>query len=237
MTLAIDRLIQAQGQSWDKTAETQASGIFEAVTYGQHLTHMGEDFLKAAEQTGSWELNTLGNDLVHLAERMTGGLAKMAADSYDVALDYADIVTDLYKVACYMDNLYQQTGNGALYGHIKTAEAICDNLTAELGSDYVARVWMHKEASEPEAVVEAAKSPGLLRRAIGGALRGIGDTYTGKHGRLAQIGAIAAPPLIAGGAYGIHKLRKNRRSQRELENALAAELAAESEVGVGSALA
>jgi hypothetical protein len=146
MALAIDRLIEINTGA-EKTAADNSRSVFEALQYSQMLSRIGEDFLKTAAEIDSAEFETIGYDLIRTGERLMGGLSKMANDYYDVDVEYADIATDLYKLACYMDDLYTETGNEVMGEYTKVAAAISDTLAEEVGYDLVQKVWMEKEAA------------------------------------------------------------------------------------------
>jgi len=150
MPLLIEQLIN-QNYGHDKIAEEQLNGIFEAVQQGQALVEIGEDFLKNAQEAAqegvdSEHLVALGNDLIGIGERMCGGLGKMAAETYDVSLDYADMACDLYDIAGYMEEMNKTAQNEVLAEYIKVATEICGGLIDEIGEDYVNQVYMEKKA-------------------------------------------------------------------------------------------
>jgi len=122
--------------------------------HGQNLAAIGEDFCKAAEETQEQVLMDIGEDLIDLGGRLTAGLAKTAADGYDIEGEYAEIGADLYKVASLVGEIADEAeDNETLNDYANYLEDLTDAITEELGVEKVAE----------ELVKEAGLGGGFAR--------------------------------------------------------------------------
>jgi len=134
--LRIEEIIQeaesnlAATQGSKKTAEDTVLGL---INYGQTLALMAEDCIKTAQENGDSVLQGLGEDLWLHAEGLTGGLSKMAAESYDLDEDYVVIAAGLNKLANFMGNLAEANQDEVMYKYAEGTGNICNAIAQVVG--------------------------------------------------------------------------------------------------------
>jgi len=221
MALTIEDII-SMNSGTDKIAAEASNGLYAIFGYGQELVKMGEDFSMFGNENGVDDLRQLGADLVYLGERMGAGISKMAAETYDANLDYADMACDLLKVACFINELHEETGNAVVGGYAKTAAEICDAITDDLGGDYVAQVWREKNAGFGETMKNLyTRTKGAFKN-VKDAGKSIKDNLAaakdlgvnlGAEKAIVGGGALAALGAAAGGGALAHKALAQRTKQ------------------------